>query len=360
MVKSIFLLICCIISQVSINAMEKFPLHAAAAGGDLTQVVELLRYGADINLSDPVDGFTALHHAATNGHADIVKYLLNHEAKIDKPDNLCLTPLHLAAKNGWLDVVEVLLNSGANATRRNLGGSTPFDLAVTGGHREIVELLADGDVEDTWQEEPCSTPSYCAYDKDHQYVVQWLQKQSKKLEQLVFETAVNELPLHTAAAIGDDKMVYALLLSGSDINLQDKIGSTPLHWAATNGHALVVQQLLAHGADINLKNGAGFTALSSAAVNDNREVVKLLLDSGADANLQDLVGFTSLQLADCYGNQEVVLMIMRHIKRIVKFQAGILAGAMHPRLGANSPIGILPDGIMKLIFEYLMKHLTRL
>eukprot|EP00091_Calanus_sinicus_P018844 TRINITY_DN4448_c0_g1_i4.p2 TRINITY_DN4448_c0_g1~~TRINITY_DN4448_c0_g1_i4.p2 ORF type:complete len:104 (+),score=42.84 TRINITY_DN4448_c0_g1_i4:146-457(+) len=51
---------------------------AAATDGNLEQVKEGLSAGADINgLGEKWTGWTALHHAADAGHAEIVQYLLS-------------------------------------------------------------------------------------------------------------------------------------------------------------------------------------------------------------------------------------------------------------------------------------------
>lgn len=81
----------------------KTPLHDAAATGNLSQIIKLLQQATDpeeeINtLTDT--GWTALHHAARNGHVEVVGYLVDHGADPDKLTcGLCYTPLHLACLN---------------------------------------------------------------------------------------------------------------------------------------------------------------------------------------------------------------------------------------------------------------------
>ncbi|CAI0407564.1 unnamed protein product [Linum tenue] len=56
-----------------------------ASRGDARGVEDLLNEGIDVNSID-LDGRTALHIAACEGHAEVVKLLLNRRASIDARD----------------------------------------------------------------------------------------------------------------------------------------------------------------------------------------------------------------------------------------------------------------------------------
>lgn len=62
----------------------------AVEQNSLKLLKEIKRYGGDITLPSINSGTTALHVAVSEGNVEIVKYLLDHGASIDKPD-----------KNGW-------------------------------------------------------------------------------------------------------------------------------------------------------------------------------------------------------------------------------------------------------------------
>lgn len=53
--------------------------------GDLQGIEELLDDGTDVNFSD-IDGRTAVHVAACQGHADVVELLLRRGADVDPKD----------------------------------------------------------------------------------------------------------------------------------------------------------------------------------------------------------------------------------------------------------------------------------
>jgi ankyrin repeat domain-containing protein 17 len=69
----------------------------------------LLEHGADIELG----ASTPLMEAAQEGHADLVKFLLEKGASIDATTSTSDTALTFACANGHTDVVEILLEAGA-------------------------------------------------------------------------------------------------------------------------------------------------------------------------------------------------------------------------------------------------------
>ena len=81
---------------------------------------------------------TPLHCAASGGHNELVKMLLEELREpprhVDTKDNQKRMPLHLAAANGHLDVVQTLLEKGAGHCAKTTGGKNALDLAIDNGH----------------------------------------------------------------------------------------------------------------------------------------------------------------------------------------------------------------------------------
>ncbi len=82
-------------------------LFKASAGGKLALLKELLAEGADINVTSQ-NGYTPLHRACQNGHADIVGFLLSSGANATAESKDHETPLSLAVKNGRKDIESIL------------------------------------------------------------------------------------------------------------------------------------------------------------------------------------------------------------------------------------------------------------
>jgi len=80
-----------------------------SASGPFPEIVRiLLEKGADPNISDKSENFTALMFAAAEGQAEVVRVLLLHGASWDKTDADGETALDFARSNGHSEVVQLL------------------------------------------------------------------------------------------------------------------------------------------------------------------------------------------------------------------------------------------------------------
>ena len=89
-------------------------LYAAADADDLAQVTLLVEQGEEKNQVGGDCDLTALGAAAFKGYLDIVRYLVEQVADMEKTDRDGWTPLINASRNGHLEVVRFLLEQGAN------------------------------------------------------------------------------------------------------------------------------------------------------------------------------------------------------------------------------------------------------
>jgi len=121
----------------------KPPLHYAAELG-YTHIVELLLdYGAEVDIQDEMNGFTALMLAAANGHQDAVLTLIEHGADVDLARNDGSVALHAAIGQGHDDTVQLLLHKNADPNTTNLLGMTPLDYANARKEAYCAQLLLE-------------------------------------------------------------------------------------------------------------------------------------------------------------------------------------------------------------------------
>ena len=124
------------------------PLIIAARDGKLDFVKVLLRYEANIEARGTikidgkvVEGCTALWIAASNGHFDVVRLLIEQNAEVDSRTSSNSTPLRSAAFDGRLDILSYLVESGADVNARNSYNSTPLIVTCWKGHQDVASYL---------------------------------------------------------------------------------------------------------------------------------------------------------------------------------------------------------------------------
>ena len=114
------------------NAEDETPLMLAVFHNQKSVVHLLIERQADVNKP----GWTPLHYAATQGHADMVRVLMQHHAYIDAPSPNGTTPLMMAARYGNPLVTKLLLEEGADPRLKNDLGLSVLDFAHQGPHAQ--------------------------------------------------------------------------------------------------------------------------------------------------------------------------------------------------------------------------------
>jgi ankyrin repeat protein len=188
---------------------ERTALMAAASNGHSQLVWWLLSRGADPRVREP-EGTHAFDWAAQNGHELAVVHLLEEDPDLlDLPGYHERTALSAAASNGHDSLVRRLLALGADPRRRRTGGAHALDLAAESGHQAVVESL------------------------------------------LAHDPSLLELPgygertaLSAAAGTGHVDVVRELLVRGADPRRRRAEGANALYWAARHGHQAVLDLLL--------------------------------------------------------------------------------------------------------------------
>ena len=124
------------------------PLIIAARDGKLDFVKVLLCYEANIEARGTIkidgkviEGCTALWIAASNGHFDVVRLLIEQNSEVDGRTSSNSTPLRSAAFDGRLDIVSYLVEGGADLNARNFYNSTPLIVTCCKGHQDVASFL---------------------------------------------------------------------------------------------------------------------------------------------------------------------------------------------------------------------------
>lgn len=120
------------------NSADESVLMLAAIKGQLSRCQVLIERGADVNKT----GWTPLHYAATGGHVEVIRLLLEHHAYIDAGSPNGSTPLMMAARYGNASAVKLLLEEGADPSLKNEQGMNAWDFADGVGRVESANIIS--------------------------------------------------------------------------------------------------------------------------------------------------------------------------------------------------------------------------
>ena len=261
------------------NAMGECPLQIAAGRGHRAAVRTLLDYGAEVNATAQqpdrcqsprvlLQGMSALHRAALQGHSGVVKDLIaagaDKNAKVTRSGE---SPLHLAARCGHHTTVSVLLDSGVDAIMLSRSNLSPLDLAACNNHPiTIGEFLHHG-------------------------------VDPNKANPLGY-TAVHQAAYHNAV-----DALEVLIDAGGRLDAVAHGGFTPLHVAA-----FAVSN--SAGTDTVTKDKGGRRRNSHRSA-DSPSAVVTLVRHGGEVDATDASGHTPLRLACAYMREQAVADLLR-------------------------------------------------
>uniref|UniRef100_A0A0E0DPD9 Uncharacterized protein n=1 Tax=Oryza meridionalis TaxID=40149 RepID=A0A0E0DPD9_9ORYZ len=215
-------------------------MHAAARGGNLEVLRELLQGCSDVSAFRDEQGSTILHAAAARGQLEVVKDLIASFDIVNSTDEQGNTALHLAAFRGHLPVVKALITASPSLiSATNEVGDTFLHMALTGFR----------------------TPGFRRLDR-----------QMELMKQLVCGVIMD---------------------LSSIINMQNDDGRTVLHLAVIgNLHSILVELLMtAPSIDLNVRDNDGMTPLDllrkQPPTASSEILIKQLILAGGIANSMD-------------------------------------------------------------------------
>ncbi|GLT33138.1 hypothetical protein SLA2020_077500 [Shorea laevis] len=208
-------------------------LHAAARGGNLSVLNELLSDCTDVLAYRDKHGSTILHAAAAKGQVEAVKYLLASFDIASSRDHQGNTALHTAAYRGQAAVVEALIIACPSLVSvRNNAGETFLHTAVSG----------------------FQNPAFKRVDRQTQLMKQLVCEKNFKIEDIInAKNNDGRTALHMAIIGNIHTDLVELLMSAQSINVnvRDTNGMTPLDLLRQHPHTAssdkLIRQLISAG-----------------------------------------------------------------------------------------------------------------
>ncbi|XP_011503622.1 PREDICTED: inversin [Ceratosolen solmsi marchali] len=194
------------------------PILWAASAGSVEAVLALVRAGGStVATASDKDGLTALHCAASRGHARCIEVLVNLcDAQSDHVDNNGCSALHYAATLGHADATSLLLKLGADPNRQDRKGRTPALCAAAKGQLESLKILAQQGASLHARTVRGTGLGHEAVASGRLELLKWLSKRRPSLIHVA--TQDGKTPLHVAALYGYLDACKLLIDSGARIN----------------------------------------------------------------------------------------------------------------------------------------------
>lgn len=217
-----------------------------------------------------------LVHAAKSGDVAAAKAALAAGADANAT-HWNKSALMIAAENGHADVVRLLLEAGANPDAATFSGPNILVRAAVNGHRDVVRALIGGGAD------PNATDSF----------------ERTSLIAMPHAPSFRPHPMH-------GEIVLELVRGGLNLAARDKDGRSALLTAVEFGHVELIRAILNAGTDPNDAVLLGFDgvpdpvaapALLIPAARADNAVIDALLEACANPNLAGPFGMRPLMLA---------------------------------------------------------------
>lgn len=229
--------------------------------GELDSVANILSEGVNVDFANE-DGVTALMLASQAGFDDVVTFLIQNGADVNKKSAYYgISPLISAVRNDYLRTAEILIRNGANINEIDSWGRQAIHYAAMENYLATTDMLIYYDAEINDPDAFGITPLMYAVNNKH------------------------------------DSISYLLINYGADIYVYSNDGNSLMHLAAIAGNDSFIKKY--HHLYINSPayNRDSLTVLDLAIVNGNRDLVRFLIEEGYE--LRDTINniYTPLTLA---------------------------------------------------------------
>lgn len=214
---------------------------------------DLCRKHMDVPAQEFAIGCSFLHQIALGRSPTQVDAILNaRPSLINFRDYDRRTPLHIAASEGHVEICKLLIERGARINRSDRWGGSPLDDAHRHRHSEVMALLR---LYGATFGSPSQANNFiaAASEGDLDEVQALLEYGNVDMNQGDYD---KRTALHLAAGEGRIDIVQFLCEAGADVNVQDRWGNRPLDDAICGNHVKCIEILEKFGGKVSRSNAA--------------------------------------------------------------------------------------------------------
>ena len=269
--------------KISVDASDSegiTALHIAAAKGHVDVIQMLIAHHANIESVDS-QGLTALHYAVVRGNIEVTQVLMG---CIDEKEFDVFRALNLAIAQGHAEIIKMLINdSGFNFDQFKY--PTALIIAAQSGHIEATKALMNDCGIDSQQLKPEMAIDLAARTRN---VKMFEVLVSAGVDLNTTNSDTGRTALHYLAEAGNSLAVRFLVERGVDVAVQDSDNQTALHYAAYQGHVDVVRLLVDCGVNVAVdeQDSNNQRALHLSVEQGHVDVVRELVKAGGVLNAE--------------------------------------------------------------------------
>lgn len=265
---------------INISESKEKLLFVAAEFNEIAAVEYILTKGVSKSIKNEI-GNSILHIGASNGSMDIVSYSIEElTIEIESKNNKGTTPLMLAVHSNKLDVVRYLIEHGAKINEVDNNGHNAL-FYVVDNNRNMFQLLLNAGADISQEANDKATLLINAAKNKNFEIIRYL------LE--------NEANIHAKDDLGytafqylispynrNESLIDMFLAKGADINSTDISGKSMMYYAIDREHIQKVKSLRAKGAYCDVYDERGYRPRV-----DDRDVILFIIENGANINALD-------------------------------------------------------------------------
>jgi ankyrin repeat protein len=287
------------------------PLNAAAIGGHEAAARLLIEKGANIEFRQSTESGTAICQAARYGRDSVVRLLLEKGAKISF-DPLERQALHHAMTNGGHEAVAIaLIGGGAQVNAKTGRGETALHFAASIGVREaVIRLLLKRGADIEAKNNKGWTPLFIAATRKREDMVKYLLARGANIQ--ATDNSDKTILHHLVKLKAQISLIQRFVNCGINLDAKDESGETALLLAVNARQKDVITLLLENRADIQVTTNNGVTPLHNAVdqFNVSQSIVTLLLKSGADVTARTMDGKEALHMSAARGHEAILRLLL--------------------------------------------------
>ncbi|CAF4730507.1 unnamed protein product [Rotaria sp. Silwood1] len=287
--------------NVSTQTIEKLQQRDAKGEYDTSQVIQLKESFQPI-----------INEAASYGHLDIVRKLIECGQSVHTQNMLQRTPLHEACVSGNGQLVSELLESGSLIDQRDSQGMTPLHVAASHGTIKCIRVLCEKGCEINAQDNLGQTAAH--YSAMHNHIDSLKYLVNVYHIDLSISNNESKLPIHYAAKHGSTNVLNFLFQSNLTVYETDIHGNTIAHEASEYNQIDSIKLIWKmHRSLFKKKNHFGRTPIHTAALFGSSKVLHYLLELNIiDIDQTDNDGCTMAHLAASRGHGECFSCLIIH------------------------------------------------